>query len=96
MDSRGVSLIMVKYFLRGYLWVVPIEPTICYILPREHACRIFILSSCVDKIMDCIAWIDGTTTGPVSSPPRYGLWLLSWQLATSMLLIERVFAYTGV
>jgi len=42
-------------------------------------------------MMDSIACIDETTTGPVSQPPRYLLRLLSWQLATDMTSIGRVF-----
>jgi len=32
---------------------------------------IITLDSRVDLVMDCIACIDETTTGPVSLPPRY-------------------------
>jgi len=41
-------------------------------------------------MMDCIACIDETPTGPVSPPPRYCLWLLSDQLATDVASIGRV------
>jgi len=42
-------------------------------------------------MMDCIACIDETTTGPVSPPPRYLLLLLASQLATGVPSIGRVF-----
>ena len=40
-------------------------------LTGQLACQILILDSRGDIIMDCIACIDKTTTGPVSPPPRY-------------------------
>jgi len=40
-------------------------------LTGELACQIIILDSRVDYMMDCIACIDETPTGPVSPPPRY-------------------------
>jgi len=66
-----MSLITVEYIPRGWLWVVPIKPTIGYISPGELACQLIILDSRVDSMMDCIACIDEATTGPVSPPPRY-------------------------
>jgi len=43
-----MSCIMVEYVLRGWLCVVPIEPTIGSISPGELACLNMILSSHVD------------------------------------------------
>jgi len=40
-------------------------------LTGKSACQFITLDSRVDYMMDCIACIDETTTGPVSPPPRY-------------------------
>jgi len=66
-----MGLVMVEYVPRGWLRVVPIEPTIGYILPGGFTCVIIALSSRVDSMIDCIACIDKTTTDPVSPPSRY-------------------------
>jgi len=66
-----MSLITVGYVLRGWLWVASIEATIGYISLGELACLIIVLSTRVDSMMDYIACIEETTTGPVSPPPRY-------------------------
>jgi len=50
---------------------VPIETTIGYISLGGLACLNIELSSHVDSMMDCIACIDKTATGPVSPEPRY-------------------------
>jgi len=66
-----MSLIMVEYVLRGWLWVAPTEPTIGYNSLGKLACQFITLDTRVDLMMDCIACIEETTTGPVSPPPRY-------------------------
>jgi len=43
-----MSIIIVEYVLRGWLWVAPIEPNIVYIPPGKLACLIMVLSSYVD------------------------------------------------
>jgi len=48
LDSRGMSLIMVEYVPRGWLWVAPTWPTIGYISPAELACQFITLDGHVD------------------------------------------------
>ena len=66
-----MSLITVEYVPRGWRWVAPTLPTIGYISPGELASQYITLDRRVDEMMDCIACIDETATGPVSPPPRY-------------------------
>jgi len=66
-----MSLIMVEYVKRGWLWVALRQPTIGNISLGQDAYLIIVSSSRVDKMMDWIACIDESTTGPVSPPPRY-------------------------
>jgi len=66
-----MRLITVAYVPRGWLWVAPTWPTFGYISPGELACKIITLDTRVHSIMDCIACMDETTSGPVSPPPRY-------------------------
>jgi len=40
----GMSLSIVEYVLRGWLWVVPIKQTIAYISPGELECLIILLT----------------------------------------------------
>ena len=48
MNSRGMSLVMIEYVPRGWLWVTPIESTIGYIPLREVAFLNIVLGSQVD------------------------------------------------